>query len=98
MSYDKHVFISYSHLDDQPLTPEQQGWVSRFHESLQTILTMRLGRKAEIWRDEKKIRGNDRFVDEIVAQLPRTKILISIVSKCYVNSEWCRKEFEEFCR
>lgn len=98
MRYDKHVFISYSHLDNQPLTPEQQGWVSRFHESLETILTMRLGRKAEIWRDEKKIRGNDRFADEIVDQFPNTGILVSIVSKCYVNSEWCRREFEEFCR
>ena len=97
MSYDKHIFISYAHLDNQPLTSEQEGWVSRFHESLQTILTMRLGQKAKIWRD-KKLSGNDSFADEIVAQFPKTEILVSVLSKCYVNSEWCKREFQEFCR
>lgn len=97
MIYDKHIFISYAHLDNQPLTPEQEGWVSRFHESLQTILTMRMGHKAQIWRD-KKLCGNDSFADEIVAQFPRTEILISVLSKCYVESEWCRREIQEFCR
>jgi len=91
MTYDKNVFISYSHLDNQPLTPEQEGWVSRFHESLQRILTMRMGRKAQIWRD-KKLSGNDIFADEIVAQFPQTELLISVLSKCYVKSEWCRRD------
>lgn len=97
MSYDKHIFISYAHLDNQPLTPEQEGWVSRFHESLQTILTMRLGQKARIWRD-KKLSGNDSFADEIISQFPSTEILISVLSKCYVRSEWCKREVQEFCR
>jgi hypothetical protein len=97
MTYDKHIFISYAHLDNQPLTAEQEGWVSRFHESLQTILTMRMGRKAQIWRD-KKLCGNDSFADEIVAQFPRTEILLSVLSKCYVESEWCMREVQEFCR
>lgn len=96
MPYDKHIFISYAHLDNQPLTSEQEGWVSRFHESLQTILTMRMGHKAQIWRD-KKLRGNDVFADEIVAQLPKTEILVSVLSKCYVESKWCQREVEEFC-
>jgi hypothetical protein len=97
MTYDKHIFISYSHLDNQPLTPEQEGWVSRFHESLQKILSMRMGRSAKIWRD-KKLCGNDSFADEIVAQFPTTEILISVLSQCYVESEWCQREVQEFCR
>jgi hypothetical protein len=70
--FDTHVFISYAHMDNQPLTPDQQGWVSRFHASLEVMLSMRLGRKAEIWRD-KKLAGNDIFADEIVAQFPRPR-------------------------
>ena len=97
MTYDKHIFISYSHLDNQALTPEQEGWVSRFHESLQKILTMRMGRPARVWRD-KKLCGNDCFADEIVAQFPTTEILISVLSQCYVESEWCQREVQEFCR
>lgn len=98
MTYDRQIFISYAHLDNQPLTPEErEGWVSRFHEALQTILTMRMGRKAQIWRD-KKLCGNDIFADEILDQFPKTEILISVVSKCYVGSEWCRREIQEFCQ
>jgi TIR domain len=97
MTYDKHIFISYSHLDNQPLTAEQEGWVSRFHESLQKILSMRMGRSAKIWRD-KKLCGNDCFADEIVAQFPMTEILICVLSQCYVESEWCQREVQEFCR
>lgn len=94
---EKHIFISYAHLDNQPLTPEQEGWVSRFHNSLQSILTMRMGPKVQIWRD-KKLSGNDCFADEIVAQFPTTQILVSVLSTCYVESEWCRREVQEFCR
>ena len=31
MDFDKHLFISYAHLDNQPLPSEQQGWITRFH-------------------------------------------------------------------
>lgn len=97
MTYDKHIFISYAHLDNQPLTVEQEGWVSRFHEALQAILSMRMGRPAKIWRD-KKIHGTDDFAEEIVSQFPTTELLISVLSPCYVRSDWCRKEVQEFCR
>ena len=43
MGFEKHLFISYAHIDNQPLTPEQQGWISRFHASLKAMLSMRLG-------------------------------------------------------
>ena len=58
MGFDKHLFISYAHLDNQPFPPEQQGWITRFHASLEAFLSMRLGGKTEIWRDE-KLQGND---------------------------------------
>jgi hypothetical protein len=37
------------------------------------MLSMRLGRRAEIWRDL-KLSGNDIFADEIVAQFPKTAL------------------------
>jgi hypothetical protein len=61
----KQIFISYSHIDNQPLSPEQQGWITRFHRTFQGLLNMRLGRDAAIWRDD-KLSGNDVFADEIV--------------------------------
>jgi hypothetical protein len=95
--FQKHLFISYAHLDNQPLTPEQHGWVSRFHTSLEAMLSMRMGRQAEIWRDQ-KLSGNDFFAAEIVAQFPKTAMLISVLTPRYLKSDWCTRELWEFCK
>jgi hypothetical protein len=94
--FETHLFISYAHIDNQPLTPEQQGWVSRFHALLEALLSMRMGRKAKIWRD-RKLSGNDIFADEIVAQFPKTALLIFVLTPRYIASEWCTREVREFC-
>jgi hypothetical protein len=92
-----HLFISYAHIDNQPLTAEQQGWISRFHASLAAMLSMRLGRPAQIWRD-RKLSGNDVFADEIIAQFPSTALLVSVLTPRYIESDWCTREVREFCR
>ncbi len=96
MSFDLDAFISYAHIDNEPLTPGQQGWVTQFHATLQAMLSQRLGEKARIWRDE-KLNGNDVFADEIVDQFAKTALLVSILSPRYVRSEWCTRELREFC-
>ncbi len=97
MKFEKDLFISYAHLDNKPLTAEQQGWITRFHESLEAMLSMRMGGKAVIWRDE-KLRGSDVIADEIIAQFPLTALLVSILTPRYLNSEWCTREVNEFCK
>jgi hypothetical protein len=97
MEFQRHLFISYAHLDNVPLAAHQQGWITRFHETLSAMLGMRIGRKAEIWRDA-KLTGNDIFANEILQQFPRTELLISIVTPRYVESEWCTRELREFCK
>ncbi len=96
MNFDQHAFISYAHIDNEPLTPEQKGWVTQFHATLQTMLSQRLGERARIWRDD-KLAGNDIFDAEIVDQLASTAMLISILSPRYLRSEWCTRELREFC-
>jgi hypothetical protein len=96
MKFGKHLFISYAHLDNQPVAENDVGWVSRFHRSLDAILSMRLGCKAEIWRDE-RLQGNDVFAQEIESQFPETAALVAVVSPRYVQSEWCLREARSFC-
>ncbi|MBH2042033.1 MAG: TIR domain-containing protein [Comamonadaceae bacterium] len=96
MSFDQDAFISYAHIDNEPLTPGQKGWVSQFHATLQAMLSQRMGEKARIWRDD-KLDGNDVFSDEIVEQFAKTALLVSILSPRYVRSEWCTRELREFC-
>src|SRR5262245_25271540 len=95
-SFKKDLFISYAHIDNQPLTPEQKGWISRFHASLEALLSMRLGQAAKIWRDD-KLQGNDVFADEIVDQFAQTAVLVCVLTPRYLNSEWCTREVREFC-
>jgi len=97
MNFEQNLFISYAHIDDQPLTPGEKGWITRFHATLKAILSMRMGREAKIWRDE-KLQGNDVFSNEIVAQFNRSAALVSLVTPRYLNSEWCTREAREFCQ
>ena len=39
MSFDSDVFISYAHIDNQPLPGGQDGWVTVFHEALEQFLS-----------------------------------------------------------
>jgi hypothetical protein len=97
MHFEKDLFISYAHIDNEPLTPKQQGWITRFHESLEALLSMRMGGKARIWRDD-KLRGNDVFAPEIIDQFAQTAVLVSVLTPRYLNSDWCKKEVAEFCK
>jgi hypothetical protein len=97
MKFAKQIFISYAHIDNQPLSPEQQGWITRFHQTLQGLLDMRLGRDAAIWRDD-KLSGNDVFADEIVQQFKDVALFISILTPRYINSDWCTREARQFCQ
>lgn len=58
---------------------------------------MKLGKNVRIWRDD-KLQGNDRFAEEIVDQFNSTAALISVLSPRYVQSEWCTREVDEFCK
>lgn len=94
--YSNDVFISYSHIDNLPLSEEQLGWITRFHNTLSVFLSQRLGAKARIWRDQ-KLQGNDIFDAEITRQFRDTALFISILTPRYVHSDWCRREIKEFC-
>ena len=97
MNFARQVFISYAHLDNQPLGADQTGWVSLFHTTLQTLLSQRLGSVADIWRDD-KLHGNDDFSDEILDQLAGTAVFVSILTPRYLKSDWCKREIRSFCQ
>ena len=95
MNFEKDVFISYAHVDDVPITEGMKGWISELHEYLQNRVFQLTGVKPVIWRDA-RLQGNDFFAPEIVAQFPKLKVLVSIITPRYLKSSWCTKEVEEF--
>lgn len=95
MAYDPHAFISYAHIDNEPLRPGKPRWVDEFHGALQVRLKQCMGGKVRVWRDE-KLRGDDVFGDEILQQLAQAGLLVSVVTPRYVHSDWCKKELLAF--
>ncbi|HEV2705300.1 MAG TPA: TIR domain-containing protein [Pyrinomonadaceae bacterium] len=91
------IFISYAHIDNQPLAEGLKGWVEILHERLKIRLGQLLGEEASIWRD-RKLQGNDVFADTLVEKISDVGILVSVLSPRYVKSEWCLRELEEFCK
>jgi hypothetical protein len=98
MAFQNDLLISYAHLDDQSLVEGQPGWISWLHGLLEIRVAQLLGEKPKIWRDP-KLQGNDYFADTIaVEQIPRVAALLTVLSPRYVQSEWCIREVQEFCR
>jgi cellulose biosynthesis protein BcsQ len=95
--YDSDIYISYAHIDNEPLLPGQEGWVETFQKVLETRLSQLLGEPVKIWRDQ-KLQGNDVFSDTLFRILPKTNILVAIITPPYVKSEWCMRELAEFYR
>lgn len=94
--FEDDIFISYAHIDNQPLAEGQKGWITSFHQALEIRLAQLLGAEPEFWRDESHLRGNDYFDDTIILRLPKVAVLITVVTPRYVRSDWCLKEVDEF--
>ncbi|HWS87868.1 MAG TPA: toll/interleukin-1 receptor domain-containing protein [Pyrinomonadaceae bacterium] len=95
--YEDDLFISYAHIDNQPLVQGQKGWVETLHESLLLRLKQLTGEPVSIWRD-RKLQGNDVFAETLLVRLSNVAVLVTVLSPCYVKSEWCLRELEEFTR
>lgn len=93
---DPQVFISYAHLDNQPVG-EQPGWVKVFDETLTVYLGELLGEEPSIWRDQ-KINGNDSITPTILSSLSKAAVIVTVLSPRYVRSDWCLLEAQEFCK
>ena len=45
--YDNEIFISYSHIDNEPFGDPRGGWVDIFHEQLQNFVNVHLDRETK---------------------------------------------------
>lgn len=90
------IFISYAHIDDTPLMGEEDGWISTFHKNLDALVKQIAGVSLTIWRDP-NLHGNDYFSDTLLVEtLPKTAVLVSVLSPGYLNSTYCLKELNAF--
>ena len=95
--YDNEIFISYSHIDNQPFGDPRGGWVDIFHEQLQNFVNVHVGQRTKVWRDQ-RLTGAEVFSDEIEQQLRSSAVLVSVISPGYMQSEWCNRELVGFTK
>src|SRR4051812_38332091 len=95
MQFERDIFISYAHIDDESLIADKKGWVTEFHRALEIRLGQLMGYKPVIWRDP-ALQGSHIFDKEIVDQFSKVAIMISILTPRYIKSDWCQREVREF--
>lgn len=93
----QQIFLSYSHRDDEPYGPQNRRWVEEFEKALRESIGQRIGPgRVELWRDKRRLAGNEMFDDQIERQLDRSAIFVTVLSQHYLSSAYCRKEFQTF--
>lgn len=95
--FEHDIFISYAHVDNAPLEEEQDGWVTKLHASLMTLIPQKIGRAEDfsIWRDL-KLDGNDEFAETLNSAFRRSALMLTILTPSYLASKWCSKELGGF--
>ena len=97
--YAHDIFISYAHVDNLTIPPEEQGWVTRFHEYLEIRLSQRVGRVGvvDIWRDP-NLDGSQLFDQTIKTAVENSAILIALTSNGHLSSDYCQDELAWFAQ
>ena len=94
--FDSDIFISYSHIDNEPHPTRGIRWVEKFHECLAYELQTRLGtRDIAIWRDT-ELNGNQKFDQTLQSKLGKSAILLCLNSNSYLGSKYCADERDWF--
>lgn len=94
---DNAVFISYARADnEQPPDKKAEGWVSFFWDQLRFELTDRGAAEAKLWLDRYEIEPSEAFTPKIKQALRQAKLLLPILSKNWIQREWCQRELQLF--
>lgn len=92
------IFISYGHLDDEDPAGDVKGWVDLLVERLPRLISGTLGYLPTIWRDERSLTGDALLRAAIEEGISHSLLFVPIVSPRYVQSDWCLRELEAFCK
>ena len=99
-NYDNDIFISYAHVDDLPMPPAEEGWVTTLVKCIEGKLAEQLGRKDgkdiySLWID-RELSRHVKITPQIMDALRKTATMIVILSPGYIISEWCDREKNAF--
>ena len=89
------IYVSYAHVDDEPLNSDGGGWVSELVRLLQRRLDQKIGRRGEvqIWRNT-ALSFTERMSPQIEEKLQDAAVVLVFLSPAYLASAWCQHELE----
>lgn len=94
--FEHDIFISYSHVDNEPVGLREERWVAQFVQHLEVMLWKRAGsREIKIWWDS-SLDGNQAFDDTLQNRISNSAIFLALTSHGYLRSEYCRQELRWF--
>ncbi len=93
--FEDAIFISYTHVDNQPFGPDEQRWITHLHRHLSSRVQQLFGEPLTIFRDE-KLQGNDVFPEALLDRLSKVAVLVTVCSPRYLHSVWCQRELDAF--
>ncbi|WP_285713647.1 toll/interleukin-1 receptor domain-containing protein [Erythrobacter oryzae] len=98
MAVQHHLFLSYAHADNQPARPGAIGWVEGFKQRLEQRHRAFSGQPLRIFYDSHCLRAGDDWENRIGQALRSSQLLLAFLSPAYLQSAWCRREWEEYLR
>jgi hypothetical protein len=104
MSDDYYFFLSYARANHDNAVWERQGvhgnHLDEFFELLCREVSDRTGRPADkvAYRDQNRLKMSDFWDQALVEGLQRSRVLLSLISPHYLQSENCGRELEFFDR
>jgi hypothetical protein len=98
--FEHDIFISYARFDDRSKPGEDFHWVANFEECLNYELARAFGVEGliKVWRDTNEVAGNANFVKAIPEGVKNSAIFLALLSRTYINRDYCRMELSGFYR
>jgi len=95
--YEHDVFVSYAHVDNEPLAGVDEGWVSLLAQNIQKLVDRKLGRKdsCDLWMDY-RLRNHESFTPKLLDAVGKSATLLVVLSSGYLASPWCERERKAF--
>ena len=90
------VFISFSSVDNQPLTTSHVGWVTQFFRDLQIRVQQITGEEIVVSPHAADSPLENRQRSTVLKEIPMAKTMVAIVSPPYIKSPECRSQIEQY--
>jgi len=89
------ILISCSELDNQSITSDGEGWISRFHRNLKVRVEQLTGDRLKVGFCEMPA-GEHRVDDTVLAALPTAQTMVTVLSPPFARSKACVEGTERY--